>query len=309
MKTMKKGILSSAVLKNIAYITMFIDHFFAVVYYTLVQRLQTAGYAAGNAQEVYLAGRAVGRVSFILFAYLAVEGFLHTKSRRAYLFRLGAFAFVSEIPFDLAFSEQCINWKSQNIFFTLFLGILVLTIWEWTDRKRRACASERIRDSASRLPADLYRGGMGCIMKAILPGIAAASLLLSCFVAYAFRTDYRFMGVLLIFAFYLTREKSLPVQIVAAGFAMLFGTWGGNCLRYADSYSLAYLFRFSMREMYGLFAFLPIALYNGQKGRQLPKAVCYGFYPVHLLLLHYAALMISGGAYWSLFMTGAGFRP
>ena len=48
MEKEKTGMLSNAVLKNIAYITMFIDHFFAVVYYTLVRQLQTAGYLVGN---------------------------------------------------------------------------------------------------------------------------------------------------------------------------------------------------------------------------------------------------------------------
>ncbi len=123
---------------------------------------------------------------------------------------------------------------------------------------------------------------------------AIAAVLLGCLAACELRTDYQFMGVLLIFAFYRTREKSLPVQVAAAGCVMLFGTWGANCLKYKDSYTLSYLFRFSMREMYGLFAFIPIVLYNGRKGRQLPKAVCYGFYPVHLLVLHFVAQMISG---------------
>lgn len=101
MEKEKTGMLSNAVLKNIAYITMFIDHFFAVVYYTLVRQLQTAGYVVGNEERIYAAGRAVGRIAFILFAYLAVEGFQHTKSRKAYLLRLGIFAFVSEIPLSL----------------------------------------------------------------------------------------------------------------------------------------------------------------------------------------------------------------
>ena len=76
---------------------------------------------------------------------------------------------------------------------------------------------------------------------------------------------------------------------------MLFGTWGVNCLKYAGSYSLNYLFQFSMGEMYGLFAVIPIFLYNGKKGRQLPKAFCYGFYPVHLLLLYGAAWILRSG--------------
>lgn len=280
MRETKRGIFSNAVLKNIAYITMFIDHFFAVVYDTLVQRLQSAGYGIGNAQQIYSAGRAVGRISFILFAYLAVEGFSHTRSRKAYLFRLFAFALVSEIPFDLAFSGKSFDWGSQNIFFTLFLGVLVLTVWEWAERKSAG--------NSAGIPF--------CV--------AAAAVLLGCAAAYVLQTDYRFMGVLLIFAFYLTREKGLSVQVAAAGCVMLFGTWGANCLRYADSYPLTYLLRFSMREMYGLFAFVPIALYNGHKGRQLPKAVCYGFYPVHLLVLHQVEAILLNSAFWSVFMIG-----
>ncbi len=285
MEKEKTGMLSNAVLKNIAYITMFIDHFFAVVYYTLVWKLQTAGYVVGNEERIYADGRAVGRIAFILFAYLAVEGFLHTKSRKAYLLRLGVFAFVSEIPFDLAFSEVCFNRGSQNVFFTLLIGVLVLAAWEWAEQKA----------DGLRMPVDSRgHGTITGVTRVVLRVAAIEAVLLGCLAAYELRTDYRFMGVLLIFAFYRTRERSLPVQVAAAGCVMLFGTWGANCLKYGDSYTLSYLFRFSMREMYGLFAFIPIALYNGRKGRQLPKAVCYGFYPVHLLLLHFVAQMISG---------------
>ncbi len=285
MEKAKTGMFSNAVLKNIAYITMFIDHFFAVVYYTLARWLQTAGYVVEDEKRIYDAGRAVGRIAFILFAYLAVEGFVHTKSRKAYLLRLGAFALVSEIPFDLAFSEVCFDWKSQNVFLTLLIGVLVLAVWEWAEQK--AAGLRRGVDSRRRKTITMAAG--------ILHGAAIAAVLLGCLAAYGLHTDYRFMGVLLIFAFYRTRGRSLPVQMAAAGCVMLFGTWGANCLKYGDSYTLSYLFRFSMREMYGLFAFMPIALYNGRKGRQLPKAVCYGFYPVHLLLLHFVAQMISGG--------------
>ena len=46
-----------------------------------------------------------------------------------------------------------------------------------------------------------------------------------------------------------------------------------------------------MREMYGLLAFVFIFLYNGEKGRQMPKPFYYGFYPVHLLILFGIARM------------------
>ncbi|MBD5519218.1 MAG: hypothetical protein HDR07_12310 [Lachnospiraceae bacterium] len=53
------------------------------------------------------------------------------------------------------------------------------------------------------------------------------------------------------------------------------------------------LFYSSLREMYGLFAFVLIACYGGERGKQLPKAFYYGFYPVHLLLL-YGIARLSG---------------
>ena len=107
-----------------------------------------------------------------------------------------------------------------------------------------------------------------------------------CAAAFFFAVDYRYMGVLLIFTLYQVRDKGLPTQILLVGFVMLFGTWSANCIRYADSFTVAYLFCFSLREMYGLFAFFPIALYNGERGKQLPKLFYYGFYPVHLLILY-----------------------
>lgn len=271
----KRGLFSSAVLKNTAYITMFIDHFFAVLFLTVLREYQRAGYPTDGMQQIYTAGRAIGRIAFILFAYLMVEGFLHTHSRRNYLIRLGLFALVSEIPFDLAFSQTYYDPTGQNVFFTLFLGMLALTIWEW---------------SSDRASFARTRTG-GCLLCGILRGVRIVALLSCCGAAWLLQTDYKYMGVLLIFAFYQTHDRKLPVQMLAAGCVMLLGTWSANYLRYAGDFSAGYLFRFSLREMYGLFAFFWIALYNGEKGRQFPKAFYYAFYPVHLLLLHFVTVM------------------
>ena len=262
---MKKGFLNSSVLKNVAYITMFTDHFFAIVYRAMIRRCQTAGYETGNMEQIYAAGRAVGRISFILFAYLAVEGFLHTRSRKDYLLRLGVFAVLSEIPFDLAFSGKYYDPGSQNVFFTLFLGVFALTLWEWA------------ADRTALLRNIMAYGGLICC----------------CAAAWMGKTDYRYMGVLLIFVFYQTRGGRLPGRMLAAGCVMLLGTFSMNWIRYGGDYSTRYLFRFSLREMYGLFAFVLIALYNKEKGRQLPKVFYYGFYPIHLLFLYYAAMYLS----------------
>lgn len=278
---MKEVSFSSAVLKNIAYMTMFTDHFFAVVFTKMIQRHSLAGYGIDGMNTCYSVGRAIGRISFVLFCYLAVESFMHTRSRRNYLLRLGGFAIVSEIPFDLAFSGKIIDRNSQNVFFTLFIGIFVLIVWEWASKSLRRLRTCRDNSDA---------GWHICIavFEILRIGIVPAGGV----AAYYLKTDYRYMGVVLIFVFYLFHGRGIIVKMITAGCVMFFGTWSMNCLRYADVYAVSYLFRFSMREMYGLFAFAPIFLYDGSKGRQLPKAVCYGFYPVHLLLLHGIARMI-----------------
>ena len=278
---MKKLSLNSSVIKNIAYLTMLIDHFFAVVFTEIIRRHSMEGYETDLLIQIRSAGRAIGRASFILFAFLAVESFIHTRSRRNYLLRLGVFAFVSEIPFDLAFSGQIINYKSQNIFFTLFFGVLVLVVWEWAAKSLNMLNQPRVQRDI---------GWWVCI--GVFRVVQFGSVMLGCAAAYFLRTDYKYMGVLLMVTLYLMRGRVFILRMLTAGCVMFLGMWSINYLRYVDSYSSSYIFRFSMRELYGLFAFVPIALYDGTKGRQLPKAVCYGFYPLHLLLLHGIARII-----------------
>lgn len=257
MKENIKHNLTGAFLKRTACLTMFIDHFFVVLFLGYMNLHPVDGHRDSQLEQIYRVGRAIGRVSFVLFAFLIVEGFLHTKSRARYLLRLGLFALLSEIPFDLAFSGKLVDWSGQNVYWTLFLGVLILTLWEWLGQ---------------------YHGTFFQIARVMV-------VIAGCAAAFFFSADYRYMGILLIFTLYQVRDRELPTQILSVGFVMLIGTWSANCIRYADSFTVAYLFRFSLREMYGLFAFLLIALYNGERGKQLPKLFYYGFYPVHLLFL------------------------
>lgn len=262
-KTQRKYGVSGAVLKNTAYVTMLVDHFFAVLFLNYMRLHPVDGKWDPQLEPIYRAGRAVGRISFVLFTFLIVEGFFYTRSRGRFLMRLFLFALLSEIPFDLALSGTAFDWSGQNVYWTLFLGVLVLTLWD-------------------------YLSHYG---KVLMVAGRLAVLSAGCVTAFLCSTDYRFMGVLLIFTMYWTREKDKGVRFMAAGLVMLFGTWGSNLIRYADIYPADYLFQFSMREMYGLLAFLLIFLYNGEKGRQLPKFFYYGFYPVHLLILFGIARM------------------
>lgn len=65
--------------------------------------------------------RAVGRLSFPLFAYILVLGMESTHNPRRYFYRMLGFAFISQIPFAIA--NEIPPWQHLNIFFTLSLGI------------------------------------------------------------------------------------------------------------------------------------------------------------------------------------------
>lgn len=122
---MKKGFSGNA-LKLIAVITMFIDHIGAVIVeralilyggdYALYERLLTVDGIL----------RSIGRISFPIYCFLLVEGFLHTKNIGKYMLRLALSAFISEIPFNLALTGKVINPYYQNIFFTLLTGLIVI---------------------------------------------------------------------------------------------------------------------------------------------------------------------------------------
>ena len=251
---MKKFTISSAFLKNIAYLSMFIDHFFAVVFTVYIQWSAAQGVYIDSAQSIYYTGRAVGRVAFILFAFMASEGFCHTHSAGKYLLRLVIFALLSEIPFDPAIHYTFRETGGQNVYFTLFLGVAALFF------------------------IDKLRGHLILQMLGVL---------LCCALAVFLKTDYMIMGVLLIVTFYLFREI-FWLKAAAGSIVIYFGTvlYYMFTFPHRSALPVSVYFQAAELELCGLFAFIFIYYYNGSKGRQLPKMFYYSFYPLHLLLLY-----------------------
>ena len=244
---------TSAVLKNIAYLSMLIDHFSVVVFLSYIQWRSAQGLSVETEREYYSIGRAVGRIAFVLFAFMAAEGFRYTHSKKKYLLRLGVFALLSEIPFDLAIYGKLYEPNGQNVYFTLFLGVLALLF---------------IKNLTGH------------------PLLQCISTILCCVTAAILSTDYMLMGVLLIVTFYLCR-KSFMLQCLAGSAVIYFGIVMVYIIRYwGEGVPLAVFFKSGMSELYGLAAFVLIYFYDGRKGRQLPKICYYLFYPVHLLVLY-----------------------
>lgn len=129
--------LSGNALKWIAMITMLIDHSAVVLIGNtlLGGEIYSVDYLyafshPGLLWKMYTVMRLIGRISFPIICFLLVEGFTHTRSVKDYAMRLAVFACVSEIPFDFAFYGTSFFWDSQNVGFTLLLGIGALVMWK-----------------------------------------------------------------------------------------------------------------------------------------------------------------------------------
>lgn len=110
-------------LKLLAAFTMLLDH----IGYMLIDPKKHA--------LLFLVLRVLGRFSFPIFAFLIVQGFLHTKNVRNYALRLFVFALISEPLYDYAMFKTYFTFQYQNPLWTLFIGLLVITAMKQFEEK------------------------------------------------------------------------------------------------------------------------------------------------------------------------------
>ena len=113
-------------IKLIAVAAMLIDH---ITCYALPYRIVLFTIGNNNIQ-LYTVMRIIGRIAFPLFAFLLVEGFIHTRNRVRYGASLIICALISEIPWDLLHSGKLFS-SGMNVFFTLALGFLGMCAVEY----------------------------------------------------------------------------------------------------------------------------------------------------------------------------------
>ena len=109
--------LSGSWLKLLAIVTMLIDHVAEHIFCGMPWAFYHILEVGDRVLTPYVLLRGVGRISFPLFAFLIVEGFLHTHDRRKYGRNLLLFALISEIPWNLV-HKNLLFWSQQNVFFT-----------------------------------------------------------------------------------------------------------------------------------------------------------------------------------------------
>lgn len=122
--------MNGAKLKWLAIITMFLDHFAAVIL-TGIINVSDFNQVYPHLNRFYCIVfiyimRGIGRLAFPIFCFLLTEGIRHTSNHIKYGVRLALFAVISEVPFDLAFQGHVLEFTYQNVFFTLFIGYLTI---------------------------------------------------------------------------------------------------------------------------------------------------------------------------------------
>ena len=147
--------------------------------------------------------------------------------------------------------EGRIGLGHQNIMLTFFLSILGLMLFE---RVRGEKDAETGR----------YAPGKTVLGTLAVAAVAVAALLL--------RADYTCFAVIAVFLFHVFRDRHHAVRS-AAGVAFLALT---RTVGYYRATGLS---------------FIPIAMYNGKKGKGL-KWLFYVFYPGHLLILYLLKTML-----------------
>ena len=210
--------LNTFTMKMIAIISMLVDHIGHIFF-----------------PEVMIF-RMIGRLSFPIFAYVLAEGFIYTRDVKKYMLRLGIFALLSEIPYDLAIMGSVLEFSHQNVFFTLFLGVLML--WIMTQTRNM-----------------------------ILQYGTVAAMLFLCKIL---NTDYSDIGILMIFIFYIFRERKIEKLLIVG--LVFIGLTGGI-------------------QLYAILALPLIALHNREQGPKM-KSFFYLFYPAHLLILYIVHLIV-----------------
>jgi hypothetical protein len=243
---MKAVRINGAGLKRIAMCCMFMDHFADVFLKPAV--LLTASEVCSIS---YWLMSGIGRIAFPIFSFLLVEGFLRTRNVGNYVLRLGLCGLGSEIPYDLAFSGRIIDWHSQNVLFTLFLGLMALML---------------IRR--------LNNGREEPVRRSVVVMIMAGIFLLAVFAEFS-RCDYGAIGVFLIISMYLFRKQETWRDLVSGMLLVVL-----NPFEAAAAVAIPLIHRYNgergKQSKYGMYLFYPGHLLLLSTARQIQVALLNG---------------------------------
>lgn len=212
----------------------------------------------------------IGRLAAPIFLFCIAEGFFHTRNIQRYLCRILVTAVIAQVPyvwFDLAESRLyglTSRWQDVggNILFTLALGLAAITLYHRLTQ-REHCLTGLLVVAAAAILAQLLgiEGGRGYI--------------------------------LLIFVFYLTRNRPRWQRALFFAPAVMLSRWG------LMHWALTELSRGAVTNcvinVFGNYlGMLATLFYTGEKGRMGRKLqlALYAFYPAHFAALALIAYLL-----------------
>ena len=271
----KINILSAFWLKIIAMVTMIFDHIGAIILFHYSINEPSSFLAS-----LYEPFRIIGRFSFIILAFLVVDGVKHTSNKIKYLSRLLILSLVMTLG-ELCFTHT----YSGNPITTLFLGALTIVLLN--------------------LPK-FYK------LTACIPCIY---VILSDLDIIPFKNEYGIYGFFLIIGFYLSlvgakflleyysSVNNLDIEIFANEQMIHKYRLIISCI-FIFSYNLAWyliypswnnipLIDMSL-QVYSTFAIFPLFIYSGKRGYNSKwfQYGCYIFFPAHILIIYFISLLL-----------------
>lgn len=177
--------LSGFWLKVIACLAMLIDHIGGIVVYWKIDFENITSDI--GLYQIYAVTRMIGRIAFPIFAFLIVEGFIHTKNFKKYLLRMFIFALIAIIPYNLAFGRRVFNpefWTNfifGNVLWTFLLGLILMYLLKIIEEKKYK---------------KIVEYGLYIVLTAVFM-----------IVAYFIKCDRRQWGILVIALFYIFRDS------------------------------------------------------------------------------------------------------
>lgn len=275
--------MSALLIRLFAVVFMLIDH---IAYVIGINTFDSVGLVDG-----WYVLRSVGRLALPLFAFLIANGFKYTRSIPKYAARMLAFAIISEIPFDLMVSREIslVKWEGMlpdvhfdNVFFTLFLGLVYL--WLREIYKKKEIKFEKT--------------------------LSSVTFIVLAFLATYISADYGMLGVAwvaLFGIFDVSDKKNIPMLFAGAAFlaywrliarAILVVVYRITHVSLVTIPVVSYVFSgyspmMSIIQTFSLASLGFVLFYNQKSGmpknrvaNTVLKYAFYAFYPVHLLVLY-----------------------
>ncbi|MGL5652685.1 MAG: TraX family protein [Paraclostridium sp.] len=203
----------------------------------------------------------LSRCVSVMFAYFLVEGFFYTRSRTKYGLRLFVFAVFMKIGnaiINLIVSSNPSAMVENNIFATLFVGFVMINLFELSKSKKGI-------NKIGLIILGIIIGLVGLVSteggNVVIPFIV---------IAYCFRGSFKkqFVGYVLLSSLllYTTLQGPLDYEMLMFNSDFLF-----------------------------ILVIPVILLYNGERGlnNKFSKYMFYVFYPLHLWLLAIIRFMVS----------------